>query len=131
MKITIKIDPVTAPRQTRKDRFSPSSAVRRYWAYKDELRLRCPRLEIPRDVELVSLDFVIAMPGSWSRRKRAELDGRPHRQKPDIDNLVKAFLDTFSPQDDSYIPAIEARKRWGEEGLILFSFSGPNAEMER
>lgn len=98
MKVTINIDPVAAPRQTRKDRFSPSPAVRRYRAYWDELRIRCPRLEIPRDVERISLEFTIAMPGSWSRRKRAELDGQPHRQKPDIDNLIKAIFDTFSPR---------------------------------
>ena len=38
-------------------------------------------------------------------------------QKPDIDNLLKAWLDTFSG-DDKYVYAVTAEKYWAEQGSI-------------
>ena len=43
---------------------------------------------------------------------------RPHRQKPDIDNLIKALLDALYA-DDSHVWKITAEKRWHYEGKIM------------
>ena len=45
------------------------------------------------------------------------MSGKPHQQKPDTDNLVKAVLDAVHT-DDSGIYHFEAMKFWGEAGEI-------------
>jgi Holliday junction resolvase RusA-like endonuclease len=59
------------------------------------------------------------MPKSWSNKKKKEMDGQPHRVKPDLDNIVKAFKDSLC-EDDSFIHTYQnVRKIWGEKGCIL------------
>jgi len=57
------------------------------------------------------------MPKSWSKKKKAEMLGQPHQQKPDIDNLLKALMDAVLPED-SHIYDIRATKYWGNVGGI-------------
>jgi Holliday junction resolvase RusA-like endonuclease len=66
------------------------------------------------------------MPNSWSKKKKAEFNGKPHQQKPDLDNLIKAFKDALC-EDDSYVHTYERmRKIWGEEDYILIHNSYKN-----
>jgi hypothetical protein len=44
-------------------------------------------------------------------------DGRPHKNKPNVDNLVKGLMDAVY-EDDAHIWAAWFEKRWGETGLI-------------
>jgi Holliday junction resolvase RusA-like endonuclease len=55
--------------------------------------------------------FYMEMPKSWSQKKRIEMLGEPHRQKPDLDNLIKALGDALYG-DDSGIASIKAAKVW-------------------
>ena len=53
---------------------------------------------------------------SWSAKKRAANLHRPHTQKPDIDNCLKAVLDGLNRvafADDSQVSQITCRKVWG------------------
>lgn len=109
----IHITPVSKPRQTRADRWRERPVVMRYRGFADELRLKYGE-ELPDSVRLV---FHIPMPKSWSKKKRLTLDGQPHQQKPDIDNLVKAVLDALLV-DDSGVWSVSAEKRWSETGAI-------------
>lgn len=43
--------------------------------------------------------FFIPTFQSWSLRKRARHHFKPHQQKPDVDNLIKAFKDSLSKED--------------------------------
>lgn len=57
-----------------------------------------------------------APPASWSKKKTAELLWRPHTQRPDIDNCVKAVADGLNRiawADDGQVAEIVARKLWG------------------
>jgi len=65
----------------------------------------------------VRLKFVLPMPDSWPLRKKMEMNFQPHRAKPDVDNLVKAFLDALL-SDDSHVYEVHATKHWGMEGSI-------------
>ena len=91
---TIPVRPVAAPRQTRRDSWKPSPAVLRYRDFKDEVmrHLRREKLNpstlLPDSMLLV---FNLPVPPSWSHRKKQAHIARPHRQKPDIDNLTKAL----------------------------------------
>ena len=53
---------------------------------------------------------------SWSKKKTAEHLHRPHTQKPDLDNCIKALKDGLNRiawGDDSQVAEITARKVWG------------------
>lgn len=65
----------------------------------------------------LSVKFYITMPKSWSNKKRVLKSGKPHEQRPDIDNLLKAFLDALC-EEDSYVYAVRAEKWWSEQGRI-------------
>jgi Holliday junction resolvase RusA-like endonuclease len=57
-------------------------------------------------------------PISYTQQQRKELEGQPHRYKPDLDNLVKGFMDCFG-KDDSGVNELYAKKIWGNQGKII------------
>lgn len=120
----INLLPVPKPRMTQRDRWAKRPAVVKYYAYCDELReiWKKENGDIPVSHSL-KLEFGIPMPNSWSQKRKKQLAGSPHQQRPDIDNLVKAFLDALC-EDDSYIFHIHASKYWDKvdgTGYILYS----------
>ncbi|XMB29678.1 RusA family crossover junction endodeoxyribonuclease [Pantoea allii] len=88
--------------------------VLRYRVFCDEVRLYDIRLSEAG----AHVTFVMLMTPSWSAKKRALMNGQPHQQKPDIDNLTKSLLDALF-EDDAHIWDVWASKVWGEEGLII------------
>ena len=57
-----------------------------------------------------------APPASWSKKKTAAMLHRPHTQRPDIDNCVKAVADGLNRiawADDGQVAEIVAKKVWG------------------
>lgn len=112
--LVIKIDPVAKPRMTRSDKWNERDCVMRYRAYCDRLRLAWGDRSVPDRLDLV---FTIAMPDSWSRKKRTAMENQPHQSKPDIDNLLKGFMDALL-KDDARIWSVRASKVWGVTGSI-------------
>lgn len=110
----IKLDPVGKPRMTQRDRWKFRPAVVKYHEYCDKLRDALPGYELGMDL---NIRFYIAMPKSYSKKKRAELDGTYHDQKPDIDNLAKGFMDAFK-SEDKHVAVLHAEKYWAEEGAV-------------
>lgn len=117
---TIKypITPVPKPRMTRSDKWKAGKDCRppvaRYWAFKDEVRLR--KVFVPESDYHIT--FVVPMPGSWTLEKKAEMCGQPHQQKPDKDNLEKALLDAIY-EDDCRVWDGRVTKVWGVTGEII------------
>lgn len=67
----------------------------------------------PVRVEVIA---TFAIPASWSKRKAAEHLHRPHCQKPDGDNLLKAVKDALNRiawADDGQVYDARVRKVWG------------------
>lgn len=117
MKHIYPITPCPKPRMTRGDRYKRPMRpeVARYWAFKDEVRIR--GVVLPEDGAKVI--FIMPMPKSWSEKKKKEMDGMMHKQKPDLDNLMKALGDAVY-DDDSRISSLDRLgKQWGREGLII------------
>lgn len=111
---TYEINPVPKPRMTRSDKWKQRKCVLEYRAYKDEVRLK--RVDLPEAGGHVT--FVLPMPKSWTEKKKSQMCGEPHQQKPDVDNLTKALLDALH-KDDSHVWDIRATKVWGLTGKIL------------
>lgn len=106
------IAPNTKPRMTQRDKWKKRPCVLQYHAFKDEVRLR--KVKVPERHHVI---FVVPMPGSWSKKKKAEMDGKPHQKRPDADNFWKALLDAVF-EEDSHIWDARVTKVWGYEGQI-------------
>ena len=107
------ITPCPKPRQTRADKWKKRPPVLRYRAFADT----CRELGVAVPESGAKVTFILPMPKSWSKKKRAQMDGQPHQQTPDVDNLGKALLDAVY-EDDSCVWDIRMIKRWGVEGRI-------------
>ena len=116
-RIEFNIKPCPKPRMTRADRWRQRPIVLRYWDFCNELERQAKKLEYKPE-DRVSLIFYIPMSKSWSKKKREQMLGKPHKQRPDIDNLAKAFLDALL-KEDSFIYSLTAEKYWSNEGSIL------------
>ena len=117
MRIEFNIKPCPKPRMTRADRWKKRPIVLKYWDFCNELKRQANWLNyIPGDK--VSLIFFIPMAKSWSKKKREQMLGKPHKAKPDIDNLAKAFLDALLTED-SYVYSLTAEKYWSNEPSIV------------
>lgn len=114
--IIIDIDPIGKPRMTKADAWKKRSCVLRYWEFKYELVKQCEEAgyELEEKLDLV---FFIPMPKSWSKKKRKAMHMQPHKQKPDIDNLCKSFMDALA-SEDSKVWCITAQKYWSDRGSI-------------
>ena len=99
---------------TKRDRWARRPAVVRYFQYRDNIRAAWGGREVPAELRLV---FVMPMPKSWSNKKRLLMNGTPHQQKPDIDNMIKAVLDALC-EEDRFIYDVHATKFWGENGIL-------------
>jgi len=99
-KVIVKIAPMGKPRMTQHDRWKKRPAVLRYHAFKDSLRVQLACHSFER-ATVLSWTAYISMPKSWSKKKKAELQGKPHLQKPDRDNIDKAIMDAILKEDKS------------------------------
>lgn len=120
----LEIRPVPKPRMTRADTWKKRDCVVRYWEFKDQLTLlaKIKKLQIPNNH--LHLIFIFAVPQSWSKKKQKEMIGKPHQDKPDIDNLTKAFFDCLV-EKDQVIWDVRASKYWGEKDMIVVREAGP------
>ena len=92
---------VGKPRMTQRDKWQQRPSVVRYRAFADRLRAALGmtgKLTLLKPARLhVVCDF--PMPASWSEKKRKELNGMPHTQKPDINNVLKGIEDALVEND--------------------------------
>lgn len=110
------VTPISKPRMTRAVKWKQRPPVMRYRLFCDEIRLQ--EIQLPEAGGHVTFVKSMPMPQSWSKKKRTLMDRKPHKQKPDIDNLEKALLDALF-DDDAHIWDHRATKIWGEEGPII------------
>lgn len=117
MTVRLAVTPVPKPRQTRADKWKKRPNVLAYRAFADELRLRWAQTRL-RSLEGARITFWLPMPASWPKYKQEQSEGQLHRQRPDLDNLLKSVLDALYGED-SHIARLEGlEKRWGREGCI-------------
>ena len=110
------IDPVAKPRMTKRDVWKKRPVVMKYRAFCDQ----CRALGVYIPASGSTIYFIIPMPASWSKKKKLEMNDRPHQQTPDLDNLLKAVLDAIYAQDNT-VWDVHVKKRWGYEGAICVS----------
>lgn len=128
--VEIKIDvlPMGAVRMTKSDTWKTDpnhpnilkrqrDVVRRYFEYKNKVTSSCNNVGYSMG-ETLNVVFYLPMPKSWSEKKKRNLQFTPHKSKPDLDNLIKALMDSLKKQD-SDVYQITAEKRYDYEGSIV------------
>lgn len=124
--VVIHTQPVPAPRMTRQDKWRGRVAhgktlarrpiVQAYFDYRALLQEAVG--DVPTVPDEVNAVFHFAMPVSWSKKRRQELNGQPHRQRPDGDNCTKAVQDALFLEDGGvWRGAFE--KRWAIHGRVV------------
>tara|TARA_R110002020_G_scaffold269825_1_gene485145 strand:- start:4073 stop:4438 length:366 start_codon:yes stop_codon:yes gene_type:complete len=113
------IKPCPKPRMTRADRWKQRPVVLKYWEFCNELKAQSIKMDY-KPGDKISILFYIPMPKSWSKKKRDEMLGKPHKQRPDIDNLCKAFLDALL-EEDAFVYSLTAEKYWSNKGSIIIT----------
>ena len=107
------IEPVSKPRMTQRDKWSKRPATLKYWRFKHKVKEL--GIELMECGEWVK--FYIKMPKTWSKKKKDEMIGTPHHQRPDIDNLEKRCYDIITLagvvfKDDCQIAVTSSKKVW-------------------
>jgi len=130
----LKITPQTHVRATQGDRIlfripedrrSPAGTKRvkrliKYNEYKVALLAlaKKKKLNLPDGGSIIR--FFIPMPKSWRKPQIVANVNRLHNQRPDLDNLLKAFLDSLFVEDKTISHLSEVSKYWvdSEQGWI-------------
>lgn len=120
MKIVIKGNPIPLKRhRTTKSgvAYDPQKEIKEdiYWLMKHQVMKQMKLVPLIPIKQPLKVDFMFFMPipASMSDNKKSMLLATPHLKKPDIDNLIKFYLDvglTLLWHDDSNIAGITAYK---------------------
>ena len=105
------------PRMTRRDKWEKRPVTQRYWAFKDMIVAAAKEQKFQLGSQY-EVQFYVQMPKSWSKKKRSEFLGKPHQQKPDLDNYIKALQDALM-QEDSVVWSVWGCKYWWHENKIV------------
>ena len=114
----LQVKPFPAPRLMGR---YPTKATAKYATFRKALLVRARILGLRDLPPAIGFTFEIEMPKSWTKSKREKMRGEVHQQKPDLDNLIKAVLDSFTygrHLDDSYVGTfLFAQKIWTRVAL--------------
>ena len=105
----LDVTPVSKPRMTRADRWKKRQSVLKFFAFRDAVKQYCETHAIAW--WSFEIEFHVPMPKSWSKKKKAKYDGKPHQQRPDLDNFLKAWKDSVY-EEDAIVWHVEATKLW-------------------
>ena len=124
--MTFNIAPVPAsrPRVTRWSTYFP----KKYTQFKKDFALILDDLDVELSEGLLyaKLDFFMQIPKSWSNKKKADKEGKYADNNVDVDNLVKACLDSCEGvfyENDNQVAMIRARKFYSIDGRIEMELS--------
>jgi Holliday junction resolvase RusA-like endonuclease len=113
----LNIPPCSKPRMTQRDRWKKRQCVLDFFAFRDRIKQEIKKIdtllikEPPFDWDNLTVIFLVPMPKSWSKKKKASMAGKPMQQRPDLDNYLKGLFDA-THKEDSSIWKVTASKIW-------------------
>ena len=125
-KMIFNIAPVPAarPRVTRWSTFFP----KKYTQFRKDFALILDELdvELAEGLLYAKLDFFMQIPKGWSNKKKLAKEGKYADNNVDVDNLVKACLDSCEGvfyENDKQVAMIRARKFYSVDARIEMELS--------
>ena len=91
--------------------------VAKYFQFKDMVRQQASQMNYKMG-DTLEVIFCVPMPLSWSEKKKQRMNKLPVKTRPDVDNYVKAFMDTLTKEDGN-VWLIKAEKRHAFQGSII------------
>ena len=128
----LDIPPCPKPRMTKADRWRKRPSVLKFFAFRDAVKDYIYTIKKLFDEEqgyfhhlefdTFEIEFHVPMPQSWSKKKKADMDKRPHQQRPDLDNYLKAWKDSVY-EEDAIVWRVKASKLWTDgTGHIIVNY---------
>jgi Holliday junction resolvase RusA-like endonuclease len=113
--------PASRPRVARWSTYYP----KKYTQFKKDMEALTSELNMTPSENLVCvvLEFMIEIPKSWSKKKRKEVNNTYCSNNCDIDNYIKATLDSLNGVffiDDKQVVEVFAKKMYSKDPHILF-----------
>ena len=112
---------------TQRDRWKKRQCVLDFFAFRDRIKQEVNKIdtllikEPPFDWDNLTVIFLVPMPKSWSKKKKALMAGKPMQQRPDLDNYLKGLFDA-THEEDSSIWKVTASKIWTDcTGKIIIN----------
>ena len=114
--------PASRPRVSRWSTYYP----KRYTQFKEDMKALTSEMDSTPSKKLISVDveFNVKIPKSWTKKKKEEKNGKYCDNSCDIDNYLKAILDSLNGVlfvDDRQIVEVYARKRYSNRPNIIFA----------
>ncbi len=127
-KYELLVEPMGAVRMTKSDtwkldinhpdpKMRQRVAVNKYFKRKRLLQAEADRVGLVVPEGNFRIIFYAQMPDGWSKKKKEEMVGNPHQQRPDVDNYFKFFLDSLL-EEDKKVYDCRVTKLWAYEGKI-------------
>lgn len=122
------IVPIGKPRMTQSDKWKTDpnhpdplkrkrEVVHRYHTLKNEVIEQANKMGFILGKTFEAI-FFIPMPDSWKKTKKDKMNGMPCEEKPDIDNLIKFFLDVLA-KEDKFVYGVNCKKHWAYYGSVI------------
>ena len=113
--------PASRPRVSRWSTYYP----KKYTKFKTDMEALTSELNTTpcETLVCVSIDFMVEIPKSWSKKKREDCHNTYCTNNADIDNYIKAILDSLNSVffvDDKQVVEIFARKIYSKDPHILY-----------
>lgn len=110
--------PFPKPRMTQQDKWKKRPPVVAWYQFKDAFVAFANSAGLEPDDIVYELGFKVWLPfpQSYSNPKKDWLSGLPHIFKPDVDNIVKSFMDAIARKDQRVHYLHNPKKFW-DDGL--------------
>ena len=124
MRMVFNVEPCPAsrPRVSRWSTYYP----KKYTQFRNEMKALTGEMDTTPSKKLISVDveFNVKIPKSWTKKKKEEKNRKYCDNGCDIDNYLKAILDSLNGVlfvDDRQIVEVYARKRYSDKPNIIFA----------
>lgn len=81
--------------------YNRKKRIQKYWDYKRALKILADEQDFVMPTFGSWVKFFLPMPRSWGKKKRDEKCFTLMGSKPDVDNMMKGFLDSLMLEDES------------------------------
>jgi len=115
--------PLKRHRTSRGRTYDPQAELKEtiFWIIRNQIK---PDI-LQEDIK-AKLSFFMRIPKYLSNKKKLELLNQPHCKKPDLDNLIKFYLDVCNGllyKDDAQINTINAKKIYSDNPRTIIEIT--------
>jgi len=111
----------------RKDGLNRRNRIEKYNKYKVAVLAIAKQMRFSPAEQGMHITFYLPVPKSLRTPQKIKLHMQLHRKRPDVDNMLKGFLDGLLVEDN-FIGDVRVTKRWvnQETGYIEVIFNPPD-----